>query len=149
MITKAIVEELLDNYSIRVRIPIINAIAGAKQATATADLSVAPICTISNVSHTVEVGDIVFVGFEDNDLSKPIILGQLYKEKLTKDVYEGTLTDMVIRTLNVQQDVVLPESTKIGQVDSVAIKCLQNLNVNIMQQFEKIEKEIKELKNKS
>jgi hypothetical protein len=139
MITKAIVEEIISPYSARVRMPILNAIKGAKQSTPTDELSIATICTIPNAKNNINVGDIVFVGFEDNDYSKPIIIGHLFKENKTKDLYDNTSLDLVLRSLNVQYDTTLSSNTKIGEVIGKEIQCLQGIRSNIQKQIDDIE----------
>ncbi len=141
MITKAIVEEIKDDgFTIKVRIPLIDAIEGAKNATESDLLSEAPICTISNVYNTVNKGDIVFVGFEDNDIGKPIVLGSLSLNKLK--LSDSTKADIVARSLQVINSVTLPEHTTIGRVTDKEIACLAGVKSGIQFQLDSLKKEI-------
>ena len=147
MITKAIVEEVKDDgFTIKVRIPIIDAIEGAKNATTSDLLSEAPICTISNVYNTVNKGDIVFVGFEDNDIGKPIVLGSLSLNKARAT--DSTKADIIARSLQVTSMVTLPDSTTIGRVTDKEIACLAGVKSGIQSQIDNLRKEIEILKSK-
>lgn len=148
MITKAIVEEIISPYSIRVRIPTLNAIQGAQNSTPTNELSAATICTIPNARNNVQVGDIVFVGFEDNDLSKPIILGHLYKENSENKEYAGTLLELMLNSIAIQFSASLPENTYIGEVQPYELQMLRGQTSNIKDQFDSIMQEIEEIKTK-
>lgn len=76
MITKAIVQSVSGN-SVIVRIPLYNKIGGAYNATPDKELYSATICVPQGQFPQLSRGSVVFVGFEDNEMSKPIILGHL------------------------------------------------------------------------
>lgn len=80
MITKGIIESIVDKYSIKVRIPTLNGIGKT-------DLSTAFICTLPNASINFAVGDIVILGFEDNTFSTPIVLGFLYRDAKRQSIF--------------------------------------------------------------
>lgn len=143
MITKGIVEDIIDTYQVRVRLPIFDKVDGAKNATKNEDLSIGTVCCLPNSSYQVNVGDIVFVGFEDNDISKPIILGQLYR-----DVDSNTLMSLVLGTLETKTSTVLSENTTIGDVSANEIKCLSGIKTNIQQQLNSIIEDISKIKEK-
>lgn len=143
MITKGIVEDIIDTYQVRVRLPIFDKIDGAKNATKNEDLSIGTVCCLPNSSYQVNVGDVVFVGFEDNDISKPIILGQLYR-----DVDSNTLMTLVLGTLETKTSTVLSENTTIGDVSANEIKCLSGIKTNIQQQLNSIIEDISKIKEK-
>lgn len=81
---KAIVEEVIDKYNIRVRIPFYDKAAESASATKFEDLSIACICTPAGESPALLKGDIVFVDFEDNNIGKPVIIGTLFRESGVK-----------------------------------------------------------------
>lgn len=114
MITKAIVEELLDGgKQARVRIPFYDKVQGAADATATQDLSIASTSIIPGCYPVYNVNDIVFVAFEDDSISKPVIIGLLYANdniNSTCDINAQSL----IATVNSQ----LPEDTTFIQNDT-------------------------------
>lgn len=140
MITKGIVEEILTNYSIKVRLPILDSIEGTRDATPTSDLSEAIICAAPNSEINFTIGDIVIVGFEDNDDSKPIILGFLSKESGNISSISNNLSK-----LNVNVSAKLPKDTSIGNVSSQDISMLQGAKFNIQSQLDNSNTSINEL----
>lgn len=81
------------------------------------------------------VGDTVIVGFEDNDYSKPIILGKLFIS-----VEENSTVKEVIDQVSVKSTAVLPENTSIGKVSPKDIAALSGINTsgNLAQQLKYI-----------
>lgn len=132
MITKGIVEEVLDN-KVRIRLPIYDGISGSSNSTKKADLNIATICSLPNASTVVSENDIVWVGFEDNDESKPIILGHLYKSK-TK-----TKASLEIGSLKTDSVTKLNSDTYIGKVTPKEINCLVGISDNIEKRFKTLE----------
>lgn len=83
MIQKAIIEEIIQGgYQARVRIPRYNKAASSPTATDKQDLAVATICTFPGIHPSYQIGDIVFVGFENEEINQPVILGLLYRENM-------------------------------------------------------------------
>ena len=73
MITRAIITGVdLSNGKVQVRIPILDAISDGNFGNRTASI----IC-IPGIDVEYKVGDVVVVGFEDNDAGSPIVLGYL------------------------------------------------------------------------
>ena len=134
MITKGIVEDIIDTYQVRVRLPIFDKIDGAKNATKNEDLSIGTVCCLPNSSYQVNVGDVI---------SKPIILGQLYR-----DVDSNTLMTLILGTLETKTSTVLSENTTIGDVSANEIKCLSGIKTNIQQQLNSIIEDINKIKEK-
>lgn len=130
MIERGIVEKILDNKEILVRIPLLNKSANAPGATPTEELDPAVVCNMPNCSISVKVGDVVFVGFENNDYSKPIILGYLFSGS-------GNSSQLNIEadTLTVNSKVKLPADTSIGKVTSADIYNLFQSSDNLQQQI--------------
>lgn len=77
MITKAIVEEIVSETQARVRIPILHKISTSSSATPFNELPIATICTLPGIHIKYDVGDVVYVSYEDNLSSKIVILGEL------------------------------------------------------------------------
>lgn len=146
MITRAIVERVLPGNVAQVRIPILDAIKSAPQATPTDELSIATMCVIPNSYNHISVGDIVFVGFEDKDYGKPVILGQLFKEYDTLET-SGTDTklDLKLRSIDIASSANLPKNTVIGDVSAKEIQCLAGLEFNIAKALQEIEQRLKDL----
>ncbi len=131
MVTKGIVEEIIDNYQAKVRLPVYNGIEGTKQSTPSNELSIATICTLSNISRPVEVDDIVYVSFEDNDLGKPVILGQLYKKEQSNNLADINSATSNINKLKVSTSASLPNDTTIGNIKPAEIAALDGIQNNI------------------
>lgn len=131
MVTKAIVEKVIDRYNARVRIPIINKAKGAVSATPTNELYIASISISPNCNPDLREGDVVFVAFEDGNNGKPVIMGQLFKEGPN-----DTLSDIRSSTMKVVLSCDLPENTSIGDVSSFDIKNLTGTKGNLQGQID-------------
>lgn len=110
MITKAVIKKLADTKSnyYAVYIPWMRKANDSEEdATLNATKSY-----INGVKDDLNVGDIVYVGFEENELGKPIILGKLYTNK-----EEEVNTASNVKTLLVQDKAILPGNTMIGNID--------------------------------
>lgn len=78
MITRAIINKIdYESNKIRVRIPIYDGAQNSQESTSDDDLSWASVLCIPGLTIGYKIGDIVIVGFEDDDIGKPIILGYL------------------------------------------------------------------------
>lgn len=134
MITRGIVEQIVDKYHIRVRIPIYNRVSTAAMYTPTEELSVAVICTAPYLSPNFQLNDIVIVGFEDNDLGKPIILGMLFR-----DIDSRVFSELLVDTLTVNSQVNLPENTTIGKIKAKELASLAGVDYNLADKIQSIE----------
>lgn len=112
MITRAIVEGFDINEDgtkkAIVRIPIFNGIESSPNGTSSAELSRAIEIATPGISETLNTGDAVFVGFEDNDMSKPVILGHL--------IGDNQFVNFVGSSLKIETSAMLPTSTTIGNI---------------------------------
>lgn len=144
MITKGIVEQIVDNYTYKVRLPLYDGITSAPTFTSTDDLNIATVNCPPNCRYNLRIGDIVFVGFEDNDMGKPIILGFLYSDKSM-----STSCDLTLNSLIVKVNTKLSDDTSIGEVSSQDIRNLVHTKGNIQQQIDLLSKRIKELEEKN
>lgn len=77
MITKGIITKMLEGNLCEVRLPIFEG-AGLLEAIFVATMLLPP-----GIEYGYETGDIVFVGFVDNALNQPVILGKLYLPNAT------------------------------------------------------------------
>lgn len=130
MITKGIVQEKIDEYTIRVRLPIYDGTEKSQQGTPNSSLSLATICSLPNSSSFVEVGDIVFVAFEDDDMGKPVIIGHLFKEAVT-----NTKINLELNSLTTNSNTKLYKDTWIGNVNPIEISYLEGVNSPIQAQL--------------
>ena len=99
MIQKGIIAQVIDKYNYKVRIPKYDKIESATYSTKLDDLSSGIVCSIPGIDIAYVEDDVVLVSFENDELSKPVILGLLYREEkkdsdiLVKGVDES-LTDI-------------------------------------------------------
>lgn len=119
MVTKAIVEEIISEYEVTVRIPTLDAGSNFSSSTQNYNLANAIICVPPQCVYSPTKGDIVIVSFEDNDYGKPIILGCLFKESGNTSGMGANLS-----TLNVTGNTKLSTQTTIG---NISYQQLQNV----------------------
>lgn len=121
MVTKAIIKRLptLDDNHFQVYVPFLRkANADESDALLTATLSYIP-----GIQNTLQVGDVVFVTFEDNNEDKPVILGSLFTGREDQGSITTTIT---VKSLDVTEVNKIPENTKIGDINIQEIQ--QKLN---------------------
>ena len=114
MLTRAIITDVdLTVGKVQVRIPWIDGIENSTVSPmSNQNLSWASIVCIPGIEIDYQVGDIVIVGFEDNNVGKPIVIGYL---KLS-------MTDMpakayvVAKELTVEESLNAPTNTNIGDI---------------------------------
>ena len=80
MIQKGIVEQVIDKYTYKVRIPRYDKIASDPSATKTQDLPTAIVCGYPGTEVVFSKGNIVLVDYENDELNQPVILGLLYND---------------------------------------------------------------------
>ena len=123
---KAFIESIEDNgYSYKIRIPIYHRIENTPGAVPKDQLPIAPVCTMPGVSPSYQVGDIVWVDFENDELGTPVIIGLLYSKKNS----ESTI-DIKCSSISVDSDASLPDSTKIGNTKN-SLNSLPQIKQNI------------------
>lgn len=83
MIQKGIIEAIISAYEYKVRIPRYDKLITTPGAVPTDNLSSAIVCSIPSTKVSFAVGDIVLIGFENDELTKPVILGLLYRQGTT------------------------------------------------------------------
>lgn len=102
MVTKGIIQQIdLLSNTCKVRLPIFESAGNQKQVVLTATFSTAP-----GQSNCYTIDDVVIVGFEDNTIDQPVILGKLYlgntiEQRGTfacKDLYVGERANIPITT---------------------------------------------------
>lgn len=106
MLTKAIIQSVDYTKNLcRVRIPLFeNASRNVNMIEADAQFSIVP-----GVYNSYKTGDIVFIGFEENKLERPIILGKLFVSAATEaSAYRGNLSG---NSLSITDTAQLPYST--------------------------------------
>ena len=105
MITKAIIENLgQDEYHFQVRIPIFHKIANAPGATPSKELPIASVCFAPGCKPNLTPGDVVYVAFENNQYSSPVIIGMLLNSN-----YVGSSASLIADSLEASVDVNFPD----------------------------------------
>lgn len=140
MITKGYIQDVLSRHSVRVRIPLYNKIENVNGATPNKELSIAPICTVANIINDPHIGDIVFLAFEEDDISKPVVIGYLSLSNMGE-----SLTDIKCDNFEAQGDTTLSKYTKIGEIDYENIFQLKGLTQNILEKFGMIDTLLEEI----
>ncbi len=131
MITKAIVEQILNEHSVKVRIPILDKVINASTGTPIDNNQIASECVLPNFHYNFKIGDVVFVDFEENNMDSPVIIG--YLTNTSEQRTDGTLL-----SINVENGVVLPKDTSIGSVTGEEIQYLNDTTFNIQNEINSI-----------
>lgn len=139
MITRAIIEKKLNEYEYRVRIPIFDKVANSSLATATKDLCIAVASLPKGIHNSLQENDVVFVGFEDNEVDSPVILGQLYRKNLRYSDIQATVS---FDNLEVIHQSTLPTNINIGEINYEELFNLKNSTGNIQDQLNNLKEEI-------
>ena len=79
----------------------------------------ASICTLPGIYMPYEEGDIVYVGFANNEVSEPIILGKVHKN-LPKEGESSSYA--YFKSLDITDKVTLPENITIGDINYEDLK---------------------------
>lgn len=137
MITKAYISEVFSPNKVRVRVPLFNKIDGVNGSTPKNELSMACVCSLPNCKVAPQSGDVVLVGFEEDNTSKPVVLGFLSKES---DI--SSTVDIKCEKLEALGDVILDKRTTIGKVTPENIECLEGLEDNVDEKFESLDTDI-------
>ena len=140
MIYKAIVEEILDAYSIRVRIPKLDRVKSDGMHTNSSDLRIAIISSIPNCNCNFQVGDIVLV-YVDDDCT--IIIGYLFKAGIST-----TLADIKLSSVDIINEAKLPLNTNIGEVTYLDLCKLKGTKDNVQKQINSLVEIINQLQEK-
>lgn len=139
MITKAIVNEIIDNgHKAIITIPIFSSNMNDKEGNSLIYKATATICSLNNAYNIIRPNDIVIIGFENEDISKPVILGQLYRQNI--DLEGDTRLGLNLSSLSTTDTSHLSSNTYIGNVTPENIEGLIGLQCNIQEEINKIKK---------
>lgn len=132
MITKAYITEIdITSNKFIVEIPLFSK-PGISQDTKLSSTSMsATLSKEPTARHSYEVGDVVYVGFEDVDLNRPVILGKLY----LKDDDSKTVGGLNVKDIIVKDKATLPANTTIGDIDFSSMSNYINLINDYLEQL--------------
>ena len=85
MIQKGIIEQVIDKYTYKVRVPRYDKAASDPSATKTKDLPDAIVCCYPGTEVVFSKGNIVLLDYENDELNQPVILGLLYNASTFAD----------------------------------------------------------------
>ena len=125
MITKAIIESIeSDGYHFKVRIPILHKIENAPGATPYKELPIAAVSFAPGCRPNLNVGDVVYVAFENDQYSSPVIIGMLLN-----DSYVNSSASIIADTLDAAINVNLPnDELKFGNTSLADI--INNISIS-------------------
>ncbi|MBR5480395.1 MAG: hypothetical protein IKU85_01670 [Bacteroidaceae bacterium] len=105
MFTKAIVQSInADGTRCLVRMPLFETAAQTTPVEAEALVNITP-----GIFNNIEVGDIVFISFEEGAIEKPIILGKLFRGASIENNARGG--GAIVDTIKVRSSATLPSAT--------------------------------------
>ena len=105
MITKAIVQSInATGTRCIIRMPLFETASSSTPVIAEALVNIMP-----GVFNNIEIDDVVFVGFEENAIEKPIIIGKLFKGAQTESEIRGG--GGIFDTIKVNTTATLPATT--------------------------------------
>lgn len=137
MIVKAYIESILDNGRYKIRIPTIDKVQNSSLSIDS--LSVAEVCSVINNGLSLNLNDVVYVDFENDDKSKPVIIGCLSKS--------GIESSYELDSLKVSDTANLPSNISIGDISYSELSCLIGTTGNIEEQLSSIESSIDGINN--
>lgn len=113
MLTKAIIQSInAAGTRCTVRIPLFETASNPNIVEAEALVNIPP-----GLFNSLEVGDIVFIAFEENAIEKPIILGKLFRGVDTENQARGGAG--IFDTLKVRSSAAIPASTVYSFPDDI------------------------------
>ena len=142
MITRGIVEEVVDRYKVKVRLPLLDGAEQGSTRKTSNELRTMVICSLPRVNLNLQVGDIVFVAFEDYSKSRAVVLGCLFRENPS-----DTKISMDVSTIRVENGATLPFDTTIGGVSAYEIQTLLGVRDNLQKQIDALSDRLDELEN--
>ena len=120
MLVKAYIEERGSDNTYKIRIPTLNKIKN--DSLSTTNEFFASVSSILNCKIDLYIGDCVYIDFENNDRSKPIIVGS---------VVSNRLSDYKFNSLVIDNNAILSNDIKIGDISFDELKCLDGMSENI------------------
>ena len=142
MIRRAIVEEVVTPFRVKVRIPEVDRAKKSSQHISTAELDESTVCVPAGWHPNFQIGDIVIVSYEVFSPDESVIIGFLYKENL-KSVSELDITQLIVSSY-----ASLPKNTIIGDVTATQLHSLTGVRDNIQKQLDSLQEQINQLQKR-
>ena len=111
MITKGRVESIVDASTAKVRVPFIDGYRGLSNSVPSDELNEAKISTAFGICPNLNIGDEVYIAFENGYIDKPIIIGVVAEQGFNPSKRFG---DASFDNLTVTGNVSLPANTTLG-----------------------------------
>lgn len=140
MVCKAIIEQIVSDYKVKVRIPTFHRGEESVGCTPSIDIPTATICVPPSIYPSLKVKDVVFVDFEDDNVDKPVVMGVLF----SSNCY-NIKSDIKGNSLIIDVNAKLPKDTTIGEVTSQNIQHLTGLNNNAQKQLDNNDSRLKKI----
>ena len=136
MVTKAIIKEKINN-KFTVRIPLFESAGNNNEVVFTATLCYQP----GNLE-AYNVGDVVFVAFENSEISKPVIVGKLYlgEEKNPRGQIQTS-------SIEILAEAKLPANTSLGNVSAEDVYSAIRNDKITQDRLNQLEKKLNDLIN--
>lgn len=138
MITRGIIEQVVDAFHVKVRIPTIDRVASSNVHTSTENLNTATYVSVPGCEVQLQPGDVVIVHVSSETVT---IIGYLYRQEVISKRCSFNL-----ESLDVSGSAKLPLDTRIGNVRPGEISMLQGVEDNIQTQIDELKQKIKELR---
>lgn len=140
MIRRAIVEEIIDPYLMKVRIPEVDRTKSSSTYVDTEDLEEMTVCVQAGITTSLNVGDIVIVSYDKYAPDEAVILGCLFREGLE------SFTDAKLNELIVFGKAELTKNTKIGDISYNELSSLSGVKDNVQKQLNDLQEQLNLLK---
>lgn len=140
MVLRAIVDKIIDDSHVRIRIPDYNKFQTSVGATPSSELPVAISCSTPGLATHYKRGDIVIVGFERDDFGAPVILGALSSARENRAVTEAKFSSM-----RVNVDANLPLDTIVQGAGKEFWPYLHGLTENVQIKLNELQAKIESL----
>lgn len=140
MIRRAIVEEIIDPYLMKVRIPEVDRTKSSSTYVDTEDLEEMTVCVQAGITTSLNVGDIVIVSYDKYAPDEAVILGCLFREGLE------SFTDAKLNELIVFGKAELTKNTTIGDIGYNELSSLSGVKDNVQKQLNDLQEQLNLLK---
>lgn len=126
MLVKGIIKSYVnENNLIKIRIPKYHKFENVAGCTPDDNLPYAAICSLPGITPVYIPEDIVYIEFEDDDLSKPVIIGKLIRNN---DI--NSYSNISAQSLSINGDAKISSDTQIGSITYENLKYVTESFIN-------------------